>query len=120
MARKMNSYKKYVFTGTGEERALEWNNAEAVPVHRDEDIVAFVEDLKGQDGGDIHLAGGAQLAQTIVRLGLVDQFHFVVHPVVSPGSSWFDGIEERRAMSLQSATAYSNGVVGMYYEPQST
>ena len=118
MARKMNAYKKYVFTGASEKTALEWNNAEEVLAHGDEDIVAFVNDLKAQPGGDIHLSGGARLAQTLVRLGLVDQYHFVVHPVVSAGRSWFDGIEEKRELNLQSAAAYSNGVVGLYYEPK--
>jgi dihydrofolate reductase len=117
MARKMNSYKKYVFTGASDKPALEWNNAEAVPAHGDEDIVTFVEDLKTQPGGDIHLAGGAQLAQTLVRLGLIDRYHFVVHPVVSAGAKWFDHIEAKREMTLVSATAYSNGVVGLYYDP---
>jgi dihydrofolate reductase len=118
MARKMNAYKKYVFTSAGEKPQLEWNNAEAVLAHGDEQIVAFVAELKAQTGGDIHLSGGARLAQTIIRLGLVDQYHFVVHPVVSAGASWFDGIEEQRAMELVSATAYSNGVVGLYYNPR--
>jgi dihydrofolate reductase len=117
MARKMNAYKKYVFTGASEKSELEWNNAEQVLVHGDEEIVAFVNDLKAQPGGDIHLSGGARLAQTLVRLGLVDQYHFVVHPVVSAGASWFDGIEEKRELELLSATAYSNGVVGLYYAP---
>jgi dihydrofolate reductase len=115
MAGKMNSYKKYVFTGAPERSALEWNNAEQVLVHSDDDLVTFVNDLKARSGGDIHVAGGAQLAQTLVRLGLVDEYHLVVHPVVSAGSSWFDQIDERREMKLQSATAYSNGVVGLYY-----
>ena len=117
MARKMNAYKKYVFTGASEKSELEWNNAEQVLAHGDEDIVAFVNDLKAQPGGDIHLSGGARLAQTLVRLGLVDQYHLVVHPVVSRGASWFDGIEEKRELELLSATAYSNGVVGLYYAP---
>ena len=118
MARKMNSYKKYVFTSATEKTPLEWSNAEQVPVHGDAEVVSFVEGLKAQSGGDIHLAGGARLAQTIVRLGLVDTYHLVVHPVVSAGSSWFDQIEEQRTMTLTSATSYSNGAVGLYYDPQ--
>ena len=118
MARKMNSYKKYVLTAGGEKEPLEWNNAELVPADGDEDIVAFVGDLKAQPGGDIHLSGGARLAQTLVRLDLVDQYHFVVHPVVSAGASWFDEIEAKRELNLLSAAAYSNGVVGLYYEPR--
>jgi dihydrofolate reductase len=116
MARKMNAYRKYVFSGGGEPRQLEWNNAELVPVDGDEAIAAFVERLKAEPGKDIHLSGGARLARTLIRLGLVDRYHLVVHPVVSRGAAWFDGIEERRRMELLSATAYSNGVVGLLYE----
>ena len=118
MARKMNSYKKYVLSGARERTALDWNNAEQVLVHSDEDIVKFVSGLKAQPGRDIHLSGGARLAQTLVRLGLVDRYHFVVHPVVSAGSRWFDQIEGQRGMRLLSATTYSNGVVGLYYQPR--
>ena len=117
MARKMNSYKKYVFTGADATEELEWNNAELVTARSDDDIVAFVDELKSQPGGDIHLSGGSRLAQTFVRLGLVDLYHLVVHPVVSPGALWFDPIDAQRGMNLKSATAYSNGVVGLYYEP---
>ena len=114
MARKMNTYKKYVFTGSSE--PLEWSNVELVPVDGDETLVAFVEQLKAQPGGDIHLSGGAQLARTLIRLGVVDRYHLYVYPLVSAGAGWFDEIGERRELELQSATAYSNGVVGLYYE----
>jgi dihydrofolate reductase len=116
MARKMNSYKKFVFSRANEKRTLEWNNAEQVLVRSDEDLVTFINELKTQSGGDIHLAGGPSLAQTIIRLGIVDEFHFFVYPVVSAGARWFDQIEDKRSMRLLSATAYDNGVVGLYYE----
>ena len=116
MARKMNSYRKHVFSGAGERGELEWNNSELVPVDGDEQLTAFIEALKAEPGRDIHLSGGAKLAQTVVRLGLVDRYHLVVHPVVSRGASWFDGIDEPRRLDLLSATAYSNGVVGLLYE----
>ena len=117
MARKMNSYKKYVFTRRAARSELEWTNSEQVPAGADEDIVRFVDELKRRDGGDIHLSGGAELAQTLVRLGLVDRYHLLVHPVVSRGARWYDGIDEKRTLELESATAYSNGVVGLYYVP---
>jgi dihydrofolate reductase len=113
MARKMNTYKKYVFTRGGE--PLDWSNVELVRVDDDDALLAFVEELKARPGGDIHLSGGAQLARTLIRLGVVDRYHLFVHPVVSPGARWFDGIEEQRELELESATAYSNGVVGLYY-----
>ena len=100
MARKMNTYKKYVFTSSSE--PLEWSNVELVPVDGDEAIVAFVEELKARPGGDIHLSGGAQLARTLIRLGVVDRYHLFVYPVVSAGASWFDEIgEQARARAAE-------------------
>lgn len=113
MARKMNIYKKYVFTRSSE--PLEWSNVELVACDGDEAVVAFVEELKARPGGDIHLSGGAQLARTLIRLGVVDRYHLYVYPVVSPGDSWFGEIGGQQGLELQSATAYSNGVVGLYY-----
>ena len=60
MAEKMHAYKKHVFT-TDPELTLTWHNAEPVVVRTDDDIRAFVTDLKDQPGGDIHLSGGARL-----------------------------------------------------------
>ena len=113
MARKMNTYKKYVFTRSSE--PLEWSNVELVARDGDEAVVAFVEELKARPGGNIHLSGGAQLARTLIRLGVVDRYHLYVYPVVSPGDSWFGEIRGQQGLELQSATAYSNGVVGLYY-----
>ena len=116
MARKMNRYTKYVFSGANDQTELEWDNAELVLAHGDDDLTRFVNELKSRSGGDIHLAGGAQLAQTCVRLGMVDEYRLYVWPVVSPGSRWFDPIDARRHMRLTSTTAYSNGGVGVDYE----
>ena len=116
MARKMNRYAKYVFSGANEQTELAWDNAEQVLVHGDDDLTRFVKELKSRPGADIHLAGGAQLAQSCVRLGLVDEYRLFVWPVVSPGSGWFDPIDAQRHLRLASTAAYSNGVVGLYYE----
>ena len=105
-----------MFTTAPDPPALEWANAEAVSVAGDQDVAAFVRDLKAQPGGGIHLAGGARLAQTIVRLGLVDRYHLFAHPAVSPGRTWVEAIEGDRSLELVSAAVYSNGVVGLIYE----
>ena len=116
MARKMNAYKKYVFSGT--HRTLEWSNCEPVVARSDDEFTKFVADLQAQPGKNIHLAGGAQLAQTFVRLGLVDEYRFYVHPVTSPGATVFDQLEGRHDLELVSATPYADGVVGLYYKPK--
>lgn len=115
MAHKMNTYKKFVFSRSPKEQPLEWNNAELVSVQSDDDLISFVTKLKNQSGGDIHLAGGAGLAQSVIRLGLVDEYHFFLYPVVANGSTWFDQLETKSDLKLVSTTAYENGVVGLYY-----
>jgi dihydrofolate reductase len=118
MAEKMHSYKKYVFT-TDPDLRLEWHNAEPVVVSSDDEIRSFVEDLKAQPGADIHLSGGARLAQTLVRLGLVEEFRLFVFPVYSPGASWFDQLESQQNLELISSTAFESGAVAMYCKPAS-
>lgn len=116
MAEKMHSYRKYVFT-TDADLKLEWHNAEPVPVSSDDEIRSFVEDLKARPGRDIHLSGGARLAQTLVRLGLVDEFRFFVFPVYSPGASWFDRLEVQETLELISSTPFESGAVAIYCKP---
>lgn len=117
MAHRMNTYRKYVFSREGEPGPLAWANSERVVAREDEDLAAFVMDLKAQPGGDIHLSGGARLAQSVVRLGLVDEYHVFVHPVISAGKAWFDQVADPRGLDLVSATTYENGVLGLYYRP---
>jgi dihydrofolate reductase len=118
MAGMMSSYTKYVFT-TGPEQELQWDNSEQVIVTSDDELKGFVDKLKAQPGKDIHLSGGAKLAQSISRLGLVDEYRFFVYPVVSPGASWFDQIGAV-SMELLGATSFDSGVVGLSYRPLST
>lgn len=116
MAEKMHAYRKYVFT-TDADLKLEWHNAEPVVVSNDDAIRSFVEDLKAQPGGDIHLSGGATLAQTVVRLGLVDEFRFFVFPVYSPGATWYGRLEHQQNLELLSSTAFESGAVAMHCRP---
>ncbi|MGW5053838.1 dihydrofolate reductase family protein [Actinokineospora sp. NPDC004072] len=50
-------------------------------VVRPEEVAA----LKAGDGGDILLMGGSAAAAALTDLGLVDEYHVVVHPVVLGG-----------------------------------
>jgi len=116
MAEKMHAYKKFVFT-TDPELTLDWHNAEPVVVSTDDEIRSFVEDLKTEPGEDIHLSGGAQLAQTLVRLGLVDEYRFFVYPTYSPGATWYGELKTQKPLDLISSTAFETGAVALYYKP---
>jgi dihydrofolate reductase len=47
-----------------------------------EDPVDFVHDLKRQDGKDICLMGGGELARPLFEAGLIDEIGFNIHPVL--------------------------------------
>jgi dihydrofolate reductase len=117
MARMMNAYKKFVIASTDEVDTSRWNNAQAISIKNDDDLIAFVDNLKVQSGKDIHLAGGARLAQTFVRLNLIDEYRFSAYPVVSPGARWFDQIDEDRALTRLATRSYDNGVTRCDFAP---
>jgi dihydrofolate reductase len=50
-----------------------------------DDLEAEVAALKAEPGADLLLTGGANLAAALAELGLIDEFHVAVHPVVLGG-----------------------------------
>jgi dihydrofolate reductase len=118
MARRMDDYQKLVFSRSGDHKLTEWNNVKQVVVASDGELATYLTTLKAQPGDDIHLSGGASLAQSVIALDLVDEFYFFVYPVVSPGDSWFARLPEQYELQLLSANHYENGVVGLHYVPR--
>jgi dihydrofolate reductase len=118
MARRMNAYRKLVFSRSGREKLTAWNNTELVVAADDAQLARFLARLKTQPGGDIHLSGGASLAQSVIRLGLVDELRLFVYPVVSPGACWFSLLTEQHALQLLGTASYGNGVVELRYTPR--
>lgn len=115
MARHMHDYRKLVFSRSGDRPLPAWNNSEQVVMPGDAELADYIAGLKAQPGSDIHLAGGASFAQTVVSLGLVDEFRFFVYPVVSPGAAWFTRLSDRHELRLVDTKAYANGVVRLHY-----
>jgi dihydrofolate reductase len=64
------------------------------------DLRAEVTALKAQPGADLLLTGGANLAAALTDLGLIDEYHIAVHPVVLGGGRKLFGKPEQR-LNLQ-------------------
>ena len=118
MSRRMNDYRKLVFSRSGRHKLTEWNNTEQVVAASDDELARYLTSLKAEPGGDIHLSGGASFARSVIALDLVDEFYFFVYPVMSPGGSWFSQLADRRDFQLLGANAYGNGVVELHYLPR--
>lgn len=78
-------------------------------------VVDEVTALKAQPGGDLAL-GGADLAATFRRLGLIDEYRIYVHPVlIGRGKPLFGPADDTTQLRLDENRAFGNGVVLLRY-----
>jgi dihydrofolate reductase len=78
-------------------------------------VAEEVAELKEQPGGDLGV-GGAGLASSLIRLGLVDEFRLFVSPVVlGGGTPFFPTLEERIDLELIETRTFGSRVVYLRY-----
>ena len=109
-AETIDSAKKYVVSRTLD--GVDWN-AELIQG----DLAEAVQELK-QEPGDGLLTGGVTLPRTLADLGLIDEYEFVVHPVVAGrGPTLFAGLRDRLELRLVDREELTSGAVALRYEP---
>ena len=78
--------------------------------------VEEVTRLKAQPGFDMDV-GGASLASTLIRAGLVDEYRVSIHPVIlGAGTRFFPALEDRIGLKLVETRTFDSGVVYLRYE----
>jgi len=81
-----------------------------------EDVVDFVRELKQQDGKDICLMGGGELARPLFEAGLIDEIGFNIHPVLlGSGIPLFHPMGRQIDLELKECKAFKNGCVLVSY-----
>jgi dihydrofolate reductase len=75
IARMLNAVPKYVASTTL--RSGPWPDTTVIT-----DVAGQVGELKALPGKDIVVMGSSQLAQSLMRHGLVDQCRLMIHPIV--------------------------------------
>jgi dihydrofolate reductase len=73
--------------------------------------------LKQEPGKNI-LTGGVALASQLIELGLVDEFHFVIQPIVAgEGRRLLEGVslQERFQLKLVESKILKSGCVALHY-----
>jgi dihydrofolate reductase len=96
-------------------RTLEQANWNARVVS--ENIADEVAQLKRSHGNHL-LFGGADIASTFIRLGLVDDYRLFVHPVVlGAGTRLFGDLDERVQLELVASRTFDGAVVHAHYRP---
>jgi len=80
-----------------------------------EDAAGEVARLKAKPGGTL-AAGGAGLAATLIRHGLVDEYRMFVNPVVlGGGTPFFPPLEQPLALHLVESRTFPGGVEYLRY-----
>jgi dihydrofolate reductase len=110
-ARTIGAAKKYVVSSTLDR--VDWN-AELLR----EDLGKAVQQLKRESGKGL-LVGGVKLPQALAELGLIDEYEFIVQPVLTGhGPTLFEGLSKRIDLKLLSRLEFASGAVAMRYEPR--
>ena len=110
-ARTIDAAKKYVVSSTLDR--VDWN-AELVRG----DLGKAVQQLKEESGKGL-LVGGVTLPLALADLGLIDEYEFVVLPIIAGhGPTLFAGLSKWIDLKLVSRLELGSGAVAMRYEPR--
>ncbi len=111
-AQPLNSATKHVASTTLTH--LDWENSKLI----DGDVPGGIRALKEEDGPELQVHGSANLIQTLLEHGLVDEFRIWTFPVVlGRGKRLFDGGTLPDGLELTSSQVSSTGVVIATYRP---
>lgn len=81
------------------------------------DLAEQVGEMKRQPGKDLLLTGGAELPGALTDLGLIDEYHVVVHPVVlGGGKPLFPARDERVNLRLVDSRTFDAKTVLLHYQ----
>ena len=108
-ADRMNGMTKYVVSATL--GTVEWNNSHLVTG----DLETEITKLKENAADDILVAGSASLVQSLMSLGLVDEFRLAIYPVVLGSGKRLFGEGGHTNLELAEQQATSTGVVLAVY-----
>lgn len=76
-----------------------------------------VEKIKNEKGKDIWFFGGADLAESFFKAGLIDEMLLAVHPLLlGRGKSLFPHMDARMKYTLKDSKTYSTGLVQLLYQ----
>jgi dihydrofolate reductase len=110
-AKKMIEIPKVVFTKTLNKS--KWVNTDIATG----DLTDEINKLKRQNGKDIIVYGGASFDSSLIKAGLIDEFHLFVNPAaIGNGMTIFKDLNEMQKFTLVKSIAFDCGIVLLHYE----
>ncbi|MFL5757952.1 MAG: dihydrofolate reductase family protein [Chloroflexota bacterium] len=114
LAATFNDSPKYVVSTTLRE-PLPWQNSIVIG----DDVRGRIEQLKAEPGKDVQVIGSGQLVRMLTREGLVDEYRFLIHPLVlGAGKRLFEETDAPVRLRLVDTKPTSTGVLIVSYVPE--
>lgn len=109
-ATKLQAKPKYVISSTRTD--FPWKNSH----HLQGELAASVRELVDQTSNGV-LLGSTRLASGLDQLGLIDEYRFLIHPIIAGhGPRLYDlGLPGPRYLELRDSRNLSNGVLSVSY-----
>jgi dihydrofolate reductase len=111
MASWINAASKLVFSRTRKE--VSWNNSHLLGDFAPEKLQA----IKKEPGKDIMVFGSGSIVSQLNRHGLVDEYQFVVSPLILGAGQSMIRESTQRALSLVEAKTFPSGTLLLRYHP---
>lgn len=109
-ADKFSVVHKVVFTKTL--KTHDWKNTDLATG----DLVEEVNKLKSKEGGTLMAYGGGSFVTSLIKAGLVDEFHLLVNPTaLGKGMPIFQGLEAMQQFKLLEAKGFGCGITLLHY-----
>lgn len=110
-AKKMIETPKVVFTKTLDRS--KWVNTKIATGN----LADEVNKLKSQNGKDIIVYGGASFDSSLIKAGLIDEFHLFVNPAaIGKGMTIFKDLNDVQRFNLVNSIGFDCGIVVLHYE----
>ena len=112
-AKKIVDIPKVVFTKTLDKST--WNNTTLAKGN----LTEIIASLKKQNGKDILVFGGAGFVSSLIKEGLIDEYHLIVNPTaMGNGMTIFNSLDSVRKFTPIQAKLYSGGKTVLSYKPK--
>jgi dihydrofolate reductase len=108
-ASAFDSIQKIVFSTTM--KSVEWNNTTLLHSNLQEEIV----ELKKQPGKNISI-GGLSIATQLAQFGLIDEYHFLIQPIVAGKGPYLFESSKNLTLELIGSKTFRSGVVELHYK----
>lgn len=112
-ATRIVNAKKVVFTKTLNKSI--WNKTELATGNLKDEV----NKLKSQDGKDIIVYGGSSFVSSLIKYGLIDEFHFFINPIaIGKGVAAFGQLDNWQKLKLKNSITCTSGLIFLHYERQ--